>query len=54
MICWFTLACEKLLGPHCLKALLAGKPVVSYDIDGAREVTISEQTGFLFPAICRL
>ncbi len=31
------------------QALLAGKPVVSYDIDGAREVTITDQTGFLIP-----
>lgn len=29
------------------QALIAGKPVVSYDIDGAREVVISGQTGFL-------
>jgi len=29
------------------QALIAGKPVVSYDIDGAREVVIPEQTGFL-------
>jgi glycosyltransferase involved in cell wall biosynthesis len=31
------------------QALLAGKPVVSYDVDGAREVVISGQTGFLVP-----
>jgi glycosyltransferase involved in cell wall biosynthesis len=31
------------------QALIAGKPVVSYDIDGAREVAISGQTGFLTP-----
>lgn len=31
------------------QALLAGKPVVSYDIDGAREVCIDDQTGFLVP-----
>lgn len=31
------------------QALLAGKPVISYDIDGAREVTITDQTGFLIP-----
>lgn len=31
------------------QALIAGKPVVSYDIDGAREVCISDQTGFLVP-----
>lgn len=29
------------------QALLAGKPVISYDIDGAREVVIPEVTGFL-------
>ncbi len=29
------------------QALLAGKPVISYDIDGAREVVIEGQTGFL-------
>jgi glycosyltransferase involved in cell wall biosynthesis len=29
------------------QALIAGKPVVSYDIDGAREVAISGETGFL-------
>jgi glycosyltransferase involved in cell wall biosynthesis len=29
------------------QALIAGKPVVSYDVDGAREVTISGHTGFL-------
>jgi glycosyltransferase involved in cell wall biosynthesis len=29
------------------QALIAGKPVVSYDIDGAREVTINDQTGYL-------
>jgi len=29
------------------QALLAGKPVISYDVDGAREVVIPEQTGFL-------
>lgn len=32
------------------QALLAGKPVISYDIDGAREVTIDDQTGYLIPA----
>jgi glycosyltransferase involved in cell wall biosynthesis len=32
------------------QALIAGKPVVSYDVDGAREVVISGQTGFLVPA----
>lgn len=31
------------------QALLAGKPVVSYDVDGAREVCISGETGFLVP-----
>lgn len=31
------------------QALLAGKPVVSYDIDGAREVCLDQQTGFLVP-----
>ena len=29
------------------QALIAGRPVVSYDVDGAREVTISGETGFL-------
>lgn len=29
------------------QALIAGKPVVSYDVDGAREVTVPERTGFL-------
>ena len=29
------------------QALIAGKPVVSYDIDGAREVCIDRKTGFL-------
>jgi len=29
------------------QALLAGKPVVSFDIDGAREVCITDQTGIL-------
>ncbi|MCA9191498.1 MAG: glycosyltransferase family 4 protein [Planctomycetales bacterium] len=32
------------------QALIAGKPVVSYDIDGAREVVIPGQTGYLLPA----
>jgi glycosyltransferase involved in cell wall biosynthesis len=27
-----------------------GKPVVSFDVDGARELVISSQTGFLIPA----
>jgi glycosyltransferase involved in cell wall biosynthesis len=31
------------------QALIAGKPVVSYDIDGAREVAINCETGFLVP-----
>jgi glycosyltransferase involved in cell wall biosynthesis len=31
------------------QALIAGKPVVSYDVDGAREVAITRQTGFLVP-----
>lgn len=29
------------------QALLAGKPIVSYDIDGAREVCLDGETGFL-------
>lgn len=29
------------------QALIAGRPVISYDIDGAREVAIDDQTGFL-------
>ena len=45
------------------QGLVAGKPVVSYDIDGAREVVIDNVTGILLPpksvgplaeAICRL
>ena len=31
------------------QALLAGKPVVSYDVDGAREVVIDDETGYLVP-----
>jgi glycosyltransferase involved in cell wall biosynthesis len=31
------------------QALLAGKPVISYDIDGAREVVLPERTGILLP-----
>ncbi len=31
------------------QALIAGKPVVSYDIDGAAEVVVPGQTGFLVP-----
>ena len=45
------------------QALIAGKPVVSYDVDGAREVVVPDETGFLLPpksvdemadALCRL
>jgi glycosyltransferase involved in cell wall biosynthesis len=32
------------------QGLIAGKPVVSYDIDGAREVVIPGETGYLIPA----
>ena len=32
------------------QGLIAGKPVVSYDIDGAREVVIPNETGYLLPA----
>ena len=31
------------------QSLIAGRPVISYDVDGAREVTITGQTGFLVP-----
>ena len=31
------------------QALIAGKPVISYDIDGAREVVLNGTTGFLIP-----
>lgn len=31
------------------QALIAGRPVVSYDIDGAREVVIPGETGYLLP-----
>jgi glycosyltransferase involved in cell wall biosynthesis len=31
------------------QALLAGKPVVSFDVDGAREVVIPGETGWLVP-----
>ncbi len=31
------------------QALLAGKPVVSYDVDGAREVVLPGMTGYLIP-----
>jgi glycosyltransferase involved in cell wall biosynthesis len=45
------------------QALIAGKPVISYDIDGAREVVITNETGLLLPpmsvdelarGVCRL
>jgi len=32
------------------QGLIAGKPVVSYDVDGAREVAIPGETGYLLPA----
>ncbi len=32
------------------QALIAQKPVISYDVDGAREVVIDNETGFLLPA----
>ena len=32
------------------QALLSGCPVISYDVDGAREVVIPRETGFLVPA----
>ncbi|MGB1707352.1 MAG: glycosyltransferase family 4 protein, partial [Rubripirellula sp.] len=32
------------------QALIAGLPVISYDVDGAREVTITGETGILVPA----
>lgn len=32
------------------QALLASVPVVSYDVDGAREVCINDETGYLVPA----
>ena len=36
------------------QALIAGKPVVSYDVDGAREVVAHHETGFLLPpSSCR-
>jgi len=31
------------------QALIAGKPVISFDVDGAREVVIPGETGFLVP-----
>ncbi len=31
------------------QALIAGKPVVSFDVDGARQVVLDGQTGFLVP-----
>ena len=31
------------------QAMLAGKPVISYDIDGAKEVVVEDQTGILLP-----
>ena len=31
------------------QGLISGKPVVSYDVDGAREVVIEGETGFLVP-----
>jgi glycosyltransferase involved in cell wall biosynthesis len=31
------------------QGLIAGKPVVSFDVDGAREVVITGETGFLLP-----
>ncbi|MCL2744056.1 MAG: glycosyltransferase family 4 protein [Planctomycetaceae bacterium] len=31
------------------QALLSGKPVISYDVDGAREVVRNNETGFLLP-----
>ena len=31
------------------QALIAGKPVISYDVDGAREVVITGETGYLLP-----
>jgi glycosyltransferase involved in cell wall biosynthesis len=34
------------------QGLISGKPVVSYDVDGAREVVVTNQTGFLLPPQC--
>jgi glycosyltransferase involved in cell wall biosynthesis len=31
------------------QALIAGKPVISFDVDGAREVCIDQETGILLP-----
>ena len=31
------------------QALISGRPAVSYDVDGAREVVIDDETGFLIP-----
>ncbi len=31
------------------QGLIAGKPVISYDVDGAREVIVSGETGYLLP-----
>ncbi len=31
------------------QALIAGKPVISYDVDGAREVVLPGETGYLLP-----
>ncbi len=31
------------------QALISGKPVVSYDIDGAKEVVLPDKTGYLIP-----
>ncbi len=31
------------------QALISGKPVISYDVDGAREVCLNEETGILLP-----
>ena len=31
------------------QGMIAGKPVISYDVDGAREVVISGETGYLLP-----
>ena len=42
-------ACGKDWPAALPQALIAGKPVVSYDIDGAREVAINGETGFLVP-----